>query len=273
MANSRARRDPPHSATSTAARDRRDWDDLARLDPYWAILSTADRRREGWALADFLATGEAELAEALAIAVPHGLPVQRRRALDVGCGVGRITLPLAHRFAKCRGVDVSPAMLAAARELAADRPNCTFSLAAGDGSLEFPDGQFDFVYCCRVLQHLPNRPTIVHLITELVRVLSPGGLLVFQLPSRIPLRRRLQPRRRLYRALRAMRLQPDVLLRGRRLTPVRMLGLAERDVLELIRAAGGTLVNRLTSEIEGSGIPQTVYYATKPAADRLSHPT
>lgn len=71
MAGSRANPDPTDAVNNVTVRDRRDWDKFARLDPYWAILSDPDRRQGGWKLADFLATGEAELADALAIAAPH----------------------------------------------------------------------------------------------------------------------------------------------------------------------------------------------------------
>jgi ubiquinone/menaquinone biosynthesis C-methylase UbiE len=56
-------------------------------------------------------------------------------------------------------------------------------LLNGDNNLRmFPDGSFDMVYSSITLQHLPPRH-IRGYLREFVRVLRPGGLLIFQLPA------------------------------------------------------------------------------------------
>jgi SAM-dependent methyltransferase len=224
------------------------------------VLFDPARRRPGWDLDEFLATGVAELDAIMATAERLGLPERRMRALDFGCGVGRVTVPLADHFAQVTGVDISASMLELAGELSAGRPNCAFRLVAGDGALAFGDQSFDLVYCSRVLQHLPDRQAILRAITELLRVLGPGGLLVLQVPRGLPLRRRFQPRRRTYGLLRAAGIRPETLLRSRLLTPISMAGLAEREMRALVMAHGGALLRVQTSPPEDGGVEQTTYF-------------
>jgi len=79
-------------------RHQRDWDDLAVLDPLWAIASRPGSRHGRWDDDEFMAGGRRKVAAIMRTL--HGLdaPIDRRRALDFGCGVGRLTLPLAGHF-------------------------------------------------------------------------------------------------------------------------------------------------------------------------------
>ena len=62
----------------------------------------------------------------------------------------------------------------------------------------------DFIYSRIVLQHVNSRYAVRSYLSEFARVLAPGGLLVFQLPSHIPIRHRVQPRPRTYSLLRGV---------------------------------------------------------------------
>src|SRR3712207_4174162 len=107
-------------------RDRRDWDELAELDPYWAAL-TDDTKREGdWDRSEFIATGRDEIDRLLRHAAELGVPGGRRAALDFGCGPGRLTRALAGHFESSVGVDASEWMIREARALNADVENCRF---------------------------------------------------------------------------------------------------------------------------------------------------
>ena len=98
-------------------RVRRTWDGLARRDPLWAILTSPDKRDGKWTLDEFLETGRAEVDRLIHYLdrVAPGCP--QHRALDFGCGVGRVTQALAARFEQVVGVDVASPMIAQAREL------------------------------------------------------------------------------------------------------------------------------------------------------------
>src|ERR1017187_2030454 len=183
---------------------KRNWDRMGEMDPLWAALTDPQRRFGKWNVDEFFATGEDQVTEVLATAKKLGYPTEHDRALDFGCGVGRLSRALAHHFQHVCGVDISDSMIAKARELNASIPQCEFFMNATDHLQLFPDQHFDMVFTTLVLQHLPERSMIYSYVAEFLRTLKKGGLLVFQLPNYIPLRNRVQPRRRLYSFLRPL---------------------------------------------------------------------
>jgi len=229
------------------SREARDWNDLAQVDPLWAVLSVDGKRNGRWDQDEFFATGEAEVEQILATATQLGRPEQRRRALDFGCGVGRLTRALAQRFDETVGVDVSELMLAQAR-VYADTPNITFTSAQ-----QPPAGPFDLVVANLVLQHLPSKALARVYIGRLIEAADPEGLVVFQLPTNLSLPKRIQPRRRLYAALRS-HVDPGR-LHAAGLHPVRMLALPEADVRTTVDEAGAT-----TARTERAGDAGLRYY-------------
>jgi ubiquinone/menaquinone biosynthesis C-methylase UbiE len=98
--------------------------------------------------------------------------------LDVGCGPGRLTAPLARRVGPAGSVvalDIQPEMLRRAQKRVADAGmgNTTFVLGgAGTGLL----GQavFDRAFLVTVLGEIPDRPAA---LVEIYRALKPGGVL------------------------------------------------------------------------------------------------
>jgi ubiquinone/menaquinone biosynthesis C-methylase UbiE len=225
--------------TDVLERHKQEWEELASVDPLWAILTSADRRGGRWELAEFFDTGEAEIAEVLTIADDLGDPVRRGRALDFGCGVGRLSRPLAERFRECVGLDISDGMVKLARELNEDRPNCRFVVNDAPDLEQFESDSFDFVYSSLVLQHMPSLEMVEAYVAEFLRVLRPGGLAVFQALSHIPLALRLQPRRHVYSFLRTMGLSEQLLLMRMKLTPARGLPVSEEKMLQFIEQHGG----------------------------------
>jgi len=240
---------------------RRDWEDLSEVDLYWSILSDPAKRHGGWDEQEYLASGLVEIDARLRRAAEVGHPARGAAALDFGCGAGRLTQALATRFAQVVGVDISAQMIATAERLAAARANCEFVLADGPDLRMFEDGSFDLVFTTIVLQHLPSPAAIRRYLVEFVRVTRPGGLIIFQLPSRIPLRHRLQPRPRIYRLLRAAGVPPDALYRRLHLQPIRMRFLPRAEVQSLLEQAGGRVL--AVDETPVSGIVSAVYYVTK----------
>lgn len=243
-------------------KQRRDWDDMAELDPLWAILSDDDKREGGWDTEEFFDSGRPEIDALMQRARRLGLPLQWRAALDFGCGAGRLTRALGAHFDRAVGIDISARMVEHARQRNAHVQGVEFVANPSSDLRVFGDGEFDLVYTRLVLQHVPSRAAILGYIGEFVRVLAPGGLLAFQLPTHIPLRHRLQPRPRLYGALRQVGLSRDTLYRRLRLHPIRMSYAAVADVEAVLARSCGRILEADVRRVTG-GVTSTTYYVTK----------
>ena len=249
-----------------SSREQRDWDVIAALDPRWAVLSDPERKYGRWDDDSFFATGEAEVAGRLARAGELGRPARFESALDFGCGLGRITRALASRFERCVGVDVSGVMVERARELNRDVPGCSFVHNTSHDLAGFDDDSFDLVYTSIVLQHLEGgKPAVAGWLRELLRVAAPDGLVVFQLPTSLPLGARLQPRRTLYRALRRLGVRPGFLYWRLGLHSMRMTAVPEAEVEAIVREGGGTVLRVERERDPRFPIPGGVYYAAASA--------
>jgi SAM-dependent methyltransferase len=158
------------------------WEQHARRDPLWAVLSDGAKRDGQWDSAAFFETGVTEIGSLLRDLDAQGILFDRGAALDFGCGVGRLTQALAPHFARAVGVDISPGML----EVAGRRnrfPERVSYVSNQTADLHvFQDRTFDFLVSLIVLQHLPPDIAVGYL-REFFRVLAPAGVLVFQLPS------------------------------------------------------------------------------------------
>jgi len=157
------------------------WNTFGEKDAMWAVLAHPERAGGRWEATEFYATGEREIADLMALADRFGLPETRDRALDFGCGLGRLTQPLADHFKSVTGVDISSSMLERA-ERANRRPNATFVLNVRPDLSVFPDQHFDFIYSTMVLQHMPPELALSY-TDEFARILRPGGLVVFTVPT------------------------------------------------------------------------------------------
>jgi SAM-dependent methyltransferase len=209
------------------------WDELGRRDPHWAILSEPGRQGS-WDDEEFFATGRTEIDTTLKEL--GDLLTARISALDFGCGLGRLSQALAVHFDSVTGVDVAASMIegAQARNAFPDRVSYVVNTAA---TLPFDDATFDFAYSILVLQHIPPKAAAGY-ISELVRVLRPGGVVVFQeLSHRAPTVRNA-----------VLRVVPNAVLKllrkARRgwAAPMTMDGVPRRQVTALVEAAGGEVV-------------------------------
>ena len=112
----------------------KDWDSRARRNARWYIYWDAWKTEE-----DFDASGAKEVREILL----NNISIKSNcRALEIGCGIGRLLKPLSHYVSELYGVDISTEMIAQAKERLASSKNII--LSACDGSLSnFPDNYSD----------------------------------------------------------------------------------------------------------------------------------
>jgi SAM-dependent methyltransferase len=153
-----------------------DWEYWGKNDAYFGVLSagrfsnaTIAAHRE-----EFFASGRHQISHRFEILETSLGPIPKNRALDFGCGVGRLTEALASRFDHVTGLDVSPSMLGKARENAAAHGHANITYLLSDDRLD-AGGPFDFVHTHMVLQHIP-RDRGMAIIAKLLALAAPGGV-------------------------------------------------------------------------------------------------
>lgn len=105
-------------------------------------------------------------------------PVSGTRLLDIGCGTGEYTSFMANSFDQVDGIEIERERLELFRESAPENTSLHY-MSAND--LEFEDDTFDTITMIEVLEHLTNIPGA---LSEVARVLKPGGSFLLTTPSR-----------------------------------------------------------------------------------------
>lgn len=177
------------------------WERYGRADPYFGVVAH-DRfhgeRLDEDARAEFFRSGEEHIRSVLETVHrridPTFMPT---RALDFGCGVGRLILPLSHACTRVVGADVSDSMLREARRNCEARSITNVELVRSDDRLSAVTGDFDFIHSFIVFQHIPPERGVVILRAMMDRLVDGGvGVLHFTYARRAPALRRLVHRMR-----------------------------------------------------------------------------
>jgi SAM-dependent methyltransferase len=175
-------------------RSDRAYDSVGRTEPYFGVI-TLDRylsaNLNAAALREFFETGEAHVARVLAtIRARFAADFKPRRALDFGCGVGRILVPLAREAGHAVGVDVSDAMMAEAARNCRECNLTNVSFVKSDDQLSRLEGTFDLIHSIIVFQHIAPR-RVEGLVRGLLAHLEPGGVGALHFTTWLPLRKRI----------------------------------------------------------------------------------
>jgi SAM-dependent methyltransferase len=105
------------------------------------------------------------------------------RILDVGCGYGRITIPLSRRGFRIKGLDLSPELIAAAQQQAKAEGLEMASTVGAMTELPYEDSCFDAVICLwSAFNELLDESEQLAALREMHRVLTEGGLAVVEGP-------------------------------------------------------------------------------------------
>jgi SAM-dependent methyltransferase len=158
------------------------WNERAQEDAYFFV----DNRRayRDPVLERFWVAGERDLDRILGMFDVVVRPSQT--VLDIGCGVGRLTRPLAERAGHVYGIDISAEMLALAGRHHADLDNVEWLLGDGSTLQPVPDMSVDVCLSHVVFQHIPDPRITMNYVREMGRVLRPGGSAVFQVSNSSP---------------------------------------------------------------------------------------
>ena len=147
---------------------RLDWNERARSNPRWFIGSDTITEEE------FRLSGEHDTNVALRELDDRWL--QRANAIEIGCGAGRMTSFLALHVKRLVATDVSSEMIELARQRVAIGAHVALAPMNGEDLYDFATDDFDLAISYLAFQYIPK--SVVHgLITEIHRVLRPGGIL------------------------------------------------------------------------------------------------
>jgi len=150
---------------------RRDWDERACANAFYAVDSNDSQSDEL-----FWASGERDLKEL----VLRGIELTGQdTVVEIGCGVGRLAVPLAARAGVVHAFDISPEMVRLAQQRTKELRNVTVQVT--DGSLPLPDNSVDFCLAHSVFIHFPDIVHVRGYLDEAYRVLKPGGLFRFDI--------------------------------------------------------------------------------------------
>lgn len=108
------------------------------------------------------------------------------KVLEIGCGIGRILIPMASIFGEAIGIDVSKEMVKTGNEYIKNIPNCRILENNGSDLNMFPNDSFDFCYSVLVFQHMPKKEIIKKYVQEIARVLKKNGIFWFQVRGTVP---------------------------------------------------------------------------------------
>lgn len=156
-----------------------DWNSRAQEDAnYYVAFGRRDQDDEEFfaSAADVVRALEQELTRLGPDPAPRW-----RRALEIGCGPGRLMRPMSRHFAEIHGVDVSNEMIRLATQNLSRFPSAHVHHTQGSDLAPLASDYFDFVYSYAVFQHIPSREVVFEYLAEARRVLKGGGILCCQI--------------------------------------------------------------------------------------------
>lgn len=229
-----------------------EWERNAQADALWSILSDSGRKSRTWRVDEFFATGKAEARIVIERLDRLSIrPDAYGQFLDFGCGVGRVTRAFMDYFSSGIGVDVSATMVNFAKSYSAlDERSAHYVVSTKDSLDMIRSASMDFVYSHIVLQHMPASKQL-SIIDEFLRVLKPGGVAAFQIPTGYIETQRGRAVRNLKRGLQRS-VPPAILSRVRRVfgknasvahVNMAMTVCPEASVLAAVRSSGCTLID------------------------------
>jgi len=159
----------------------KDWDNRAQENIKFFVRSVYGQTEE-----EFWKSGEENCKEIVGVNSSRYNQIignknpKEMRVLEIGCGIGRILIPMSKVFGEAIGVDISEKIIQIAKDFVEKIPNCRVFKGNGTDLSIFSDNNFDFCYSYIVFQHIPDKKIIVNYMREVSRVLKSGGLFRFQ---------------------------------------------------------------------------------------------
>jgi SAM-dependent methyltransferase len=164
---------------------RTEWESFANENPYHYICTDLPNNDGD----GFWLSGEQMIRREI-LPLLDKYDIERRAALEMGCGVGRLALALAPHFQKVLGLDIAGGMISRASAAALGRriDNATFIKIDDPGRIGNQLGSYlrgiDLVYSYLVFQHIDSFEVIDAYLNTVGEVLSPDGIAFLQFDTR-----------------------------------------------------------------------------------------
>ena len=163
------------------------WRKFGKRDPYFGVLTAERFRKENLdeaALSEFFASGEDHIAHILEVASRYVSPdLPMNSAVDFGCGVGRLVLPLSRHYGHATGIDISEDYIAEAGRNCNNQGVANVDFVNSVEQLVSEGRRFDLAHSSIVFNHIPwSRGQ--EIIAGLYALLNPGGVMAIQVLHR-----------------------------------------------------------------------------------------
>jgi SAM-dependent methyltransferase len=161
------------------------WQEFALKDPYTYILTSLKKSDPE----EFWQSGRRTVQEEL-LPLVESRAVGRQAAMELGCGLGRLALPLAPHFTEMLGVDIAVTMVRCARCFARDYAvhNVSYFSISGPDNLLIVAGKYEgkinFLYSLLVFQHIPDFSLIEGYLCAIRSLLEIQGIAYLQFDTR-----------------------------------------------------------------------------------------
>lgn len=165
------------------------WDKFGEENPYYAVLTLDQYDKDNFstdARDEFFGTGFNYINRIWnEIKIRFDEDFKPRNALDFGCGVGRLVIPLAEKSEKVVGIDISEQMLKTAKENSLKYGFENTSFFQTDEFFSKNKETFDLIHSIIVFQHI-NPKIGLSIFENLIKVLNEGGIGVIQFTYKYP---------------------------------------------------------------------------------------
>ena len=156
-----------------------DWETFGSTEPYFSVL-TCDRFKKANFTSDhreeFFRSGSQYVDQLLDTVHRHINPsFVPSTILDFGCGVGRVSMPLARKGQNVVGVDISESMLKEAKRNCELHEVSNVEFVKADDELSNVRGHFSLIHSFIVLQHIPVQRG-QRIFERILQLLEPGGI-------------------------------------------------------------------------------------------------
>ena len=165
---------------------KKEWNERTKMNPLFVIATDHSETEE-----DFWNSGIDECNDILGInteryqKIIENKDTSSMNVLEIGCGIGRILIPMRKIFGNATGIDISSEMVLLGQKYVSDISNCNIVENNGTDLAEFSDNSFDFCYSFIVFQHIPEKKIVENYIKEVSRILKPSCLFRFQVRGTI----------------------------------------------------------------------------------------